>query len=94
MTLVSKAGPNGEQEKDALESSIVTIGWNEIPDVSKIDSKQALKDLYLKFNPNTKGRSLAIMAGEIWDFAKKNKERRFSSASPTSITKRYSHRLP
>ncbi|HJT47528.1 MAG TPA: hypothetical protein VJ729_05040 [Nitrososphaeraceae archaeon] len=44
-----RAGPHGEEEHGALQHNVATIGWNEMPNVSKIDSKDALKELYLKF---------------------------------------------
>jgi restriction system protein len=31
-----RAGSHGEQELEALKYNIAIIGWNEIPDVSKI----------------------------------------------------------
>jgi len=37
-----RAGPHGEEERGALQHNVATIGWNEMPDVSKIDSKDAL----------------------------------------------------
>jgi restriction system protein len=49
MTLwLVRAGSHGEQEQGSLQNNIVTIGWNEIPDASRIDSKEELRDLYLR----------------------------------------------
>jgi restriction system protein len=47
-----RAGRHGEQEQGALEHNVTTIGWNDMPDVSKMNSKEELKELYLKLNPN------------------------------------------
>jgi restriction system protein len=33
---VVRAGKEGEQERAALENNLVTIGWNEFPDLSLI----------------------------------------------------------
>src|SRR5215212_2655989 len=69
-----RAGPHGEEEHGALQYNVATIGWNEMPDVSKIDSKNALKELYLKFHPNDKKMRAVRMVGQIWDFAKEIKK--------------------
>ena len=29
-----RAGPHGEQEQGALDHSVTTIGWNEMPDIT------------------------------------------------------------
>jgi restriction system protein len=56
-----RAGSHGKQERSALDNSVATIGWNEIPDVSKIKNKEELKDLYLKYNPDKKKTRAARM---------------------------------
>lgn len=69
-----RAGSHGEQERSALDNSVATIGWNEIPNVSNIKNKEELKELYLKYNPDTKKRRAARMIGQIWDFAREIKK--------------------
>jgi restriction system protein len=34
-----RAGPHGEEVHGVLQHNVATIGWNDMPDVSKIDSK-------------------------------------------------------
>lgn len=58
----------------ALQNNIVTIGWNEIPDISKVSDRESLKKLYVSINPNAKGMHLSRMVGQIWDFAKEIKK--------------------
>jgi restriction system protein len=65
-----RAGSHGEQEQGAIEHNVATIGWNEMPDISKINNKEELKDVYLKLNPNTKKMRGVRILGQIWDFAK------------------------
>jgi restriction system protein len=36
-----RAGRHGEQEQKAIDNSFVTIGWNELSDLSNISSKVA-----------------------------------------------------
>lgn len=69
-----RAGAHGEQEQIALQNNIVTIGWNEIPDISKVSDRESLKKLYVSMNPNAKGMHLSRMVGQIWDFAKEIKK--------------------
>jgi len=54
-----------------LKYNIATIGWNEIPDVSKIKDKEELKELYLKHNPDTEKMRASRMIGQIWILQKK-----------------------
>jgi restriction system protein len=68
-----RAGKHGENEHYALEKNIVTIGWNEIPDISTITAKKDLEDLYLSINPNVKRMHMIRMVGQMWDFAKEIK---------------------
>ena len=43
-----RAGRYGEQEGIALENNVVTIGWNELPDLSNIRGKDELQRIYQK----------------------------------------------
>ena len=63
-----RAGRNGEQEEGALEHSVATIGWNELPDLSSIGSKDELKVLYKEYYPGEKKMKIANAVGGIWSF--------------------------
>ena len=63
-----RAGKHGEQEQGALEKDIVTIGWNELPDLSKAKDRQELAVLYKKTYPSSKGPELANRLGQVWRF--------------------------
>jgi len=63
-----RAGKHGEQEQGALENDIVTIGWNELPDLSKVKDRQELAALYKKTYPSSKGPELANKLGQVWRF--------------------------
>jgi restriction system protein len=63
-----RAGRHGEQEDVALEEGVVTIGWQKIPDLSKIKSKDALEKLYLEYYPDQKKMEVANKVGQIWRF--------------------------
>lgn len=63
-----RAGRYGEQEQGALENGVVTIGWNEFPDLSKIKTKEELAKLYAKVYSTAKKMQAANEVGQIWRF--------------------------
>jgi len=65
-----RAGRHGEQEQRALSNGFVTIGWNELPDLSKINTKDDLKKIYVKTYPGQKKMATANEVGQIWRFLK------------------------
>lgn len=69
-----RAGKHGEQEQGALDNSVVTIGWNEFDDLSKIKTRDELADLYIKLNPGSKKMKVANEVGQIWRFIREIKK--------------------
>jgi len=65
-----RAGRHGEQEQKAIDNDFVTIGWNELPNLSKIRTKDELKKLYNKVYPGQKKMAMANEVGQIWRFLK------------------------
>lgn len=47
-----RAGRRGDQEQGALDSGVVTIGWNELPDLSNVKDRQELARLYMSIHPS------------------------------------------
>ena len=69
MTLwLVRAGAHGDQEQGAYSNNIVTIGWNELPDLSNIHDKSSLEQLYMKTYPNAKKMEAANRIGQVWNF--------------------------
>ena len=66
-----RAGRNGEQEEGALEHGVATIGWNELPDLLSIKSREELKALYETVHPGTKKMAIANEVGQVWSFIKR-----------------------
>lgn len=64
-----RAGRHGEQEQGALDNSVVTIGWNELPDLSKLKDKNELTKLYVQIHPKAKKNQIANEVGQVWRFA-------------------------
>lgn len=69
-----RAGKHGEQEQRAIDNGFVTIAWNELPNLSSIDSKKELKNLYKNIYPNAKKNAMANEVGQIWRFMKEIEE--------------------
>ena len=53
-----RAGKEGEQEKGVLQNNIVAIGWNELPNLSSVDSLSSLKRIYTKAYPQQNARTV------------------------------------
>ena len=71
MTLwLIRAGKNGEQEHDALENNVCVIGWNELPDLSKITNKEELTKIYHQHYEDETERAAIIRINQIWRFVK------------------------
>ena len=66
-----RAGTHGEQEEGVLENNVVSIGWNDLPDLSKITTKEELTKLYLETHGPHKKMHVANVVGQIWSFLKR-----------------------
>lgn len=66
-----RAGSYGEQEQRCLDNGFVTIGWSDLPDLSIIDSREKLKNLYREFYDGEKEAAINNRIGQIWTFLKK-----------------------
>ena len=63
-----RAGKYGEQENTIFENNVFAVEWNELGDLSKIKSKDELKELYQKiYTDNSKNR-MASHISQIWRF--------------------------
>lgn len=69
-----RAGRFGEQEQGALEHDVVTMGWNELPDLSEFNTKEELEELYVSTYGTTRKRKLANAVGQIWRFVREIQE--------------------
>ncbi len=65
---IVRAGGRGRQERIALDSNVVTIGWNELPDLSHINDRQSLRALYSRVIPKDKPNTVSAQVGQIWRF--------------------------
>jgi restriction system protein len=63
----------GEQEQVALDKGLVTIAWNELPDLSSTTTREALADLYRQHNPDASPNKAANHVGQVWAFRERIK---------------------
>jgi len=69
-----RAGRRGDQEQGALDSGVVTIGWNELPDLSNVKDRQELARLYKSIHPSAKKPQLTNEVGQVWRFVSEIKK--------------------
>lgn len=64
-----RAGRTGHQENAAIENNLVAIGWEELGDLSTVNDRQTLIELYGETYIEDKARAVSNMANQIWRFA-------------------------
>lgn len=64
-----RAGKNGERQDLALKEGLAVIGWEELPDLSKVSSKEDLEKLHRATYPDAKTNTMRNHIGQIWAFA-------------------------
>ena len=69
MTLwLVRAGRFGERETLALEQGLSVIGWDELPDLSAVASRQELEELVRTAYPDAGKGRVANWVGQLWAF--------------------------
>lgn len=63
-----RAGRSGENEAVALEKNLVTIGWNNLPDLSTVESRKDLTELYESKFPDASKGKVSNHVGQLWAF--------------------------
>jgi restriction system protein len=62
------AGSYGERETLALEQGLSVIGWEEMPDLTPIQSQDALADLIRETYPDAGKGRVSNWTGQLWSF--------------------------
>jgi restriction system protein len=65
---VVRAGGNGDQETTALDNNLVTIHWNELPDLSGVESRDEVEALYRMANPDDNNAQVGGGVGMVCAF--------------------------
>ena len=63
-----RAGRYGEREQEIQENGIISIGWNDLPDLSSIHQKEQLSNLYAQTYTDRKKNTVSNHVGQIWNF--------------------------
>ena len=66
---MARAGGSGEREEYALENGYAVIGWDEMPDLRPLDTKEALAEVYKQTYPSAKPGKVANAVGQLRAFA-------------------------
>jgi restriction system protein len=65
---LARAGRNGEHENFALENGLAVIGWDELPDLAQIDSREKLSDQMQRAYPEEGKGAISNYVGQVWAF--------------------------
>jgi len=65
---VVRAGYAGDEEPIALENDVATIHWNELDDLSGIESKDALAEMYQGINIEETPAQQGMAVCQVWAF--------------------------
>lgn len=69
MTLwLVRAGKNGERETLALEKGVAVIGWEDLPDLGGLQSRNELTALLAATYPDEKPKTLSNWESQLWPF--------------------------
>src|SRR2546422_118755 len=64
-----RAGRKGEREAFALEEGVAAVGWDEIPDISGVGSREQLGDLMRRTYPDDRPQKVQNSVAQLWAFA-------------------------
>jgi restriction system protein len=63
-----RAGRSGEREDLALSDGVAVIGWDELPDLSGVQSREDVEHLMREYHPDAKPKTLVNWSGQVWSF--------------------------
>ena len=66
-----RSGKHGEQEDSCLENNFVTIGWNRVGNLTKVKSREDIKNKLKEKDQDVKEKSIQNNAGQIFSFINK-----------------------
>ena len=79
MTLwLIRAGRYGEREDFALENKLAVIGWDNLPDLSRIENREELAEILAEKYPDEKAKNSNELGKSNMAFYKWDGKRRFS----------------
>lgn len=65
-----RAGKRGEQEEFALNNRVAVIGWDDLPDLSQVQTREELYNLLEETYPEIQRKALLSWLSQIWPFVR------------------------
>jgi restriction system protein len=69
-----KAGRHGEREERCLEHEVVGGGWEQIPDLSTVDSREAVSAICEQAAPGWSANTRSNYVGQLWSLRERMKD--------------------
>ncbi len=96
-----RAGRHGESEQFALAEGVAVIGWDDLPDLSTVQSRDDLAQLMQQTYPDKGARVLGNWTGQVWAFIREIKTsdlvaiplKTTSTIAVGEVTGEYQHRI-
>src|ERR1700687_3054051 len=63
-----RAGEHGEREEAALQKGLAIIGWEELPDLTAVKTREDLAQLIKDTYPDESSKRLINWTGQVWAF--------------------------
>jgi len=70
-----RAGSYGEREEFVLSKGVAAIGWEDLPDLSKISTREELDAFVRQTYPDEKPNTVTNWVGQLWTFLKRIHEK-------------------
>ncbi|MCA9417555.1 MAG: restriction endonuclease, partial [Candidatus Omnitrophica bacterium] len=64
-----RGGKHGEQESVALENGLACIGFNDVPDLTKVSTKEAMRETIEETDPDACTARVSNSLGQLYAFA-------------------------
>ncbi len=65
-----RSGKYGEREALALDRGLAVIGWEEVPDLSRLETRDQLREALRETYPDEKPKTLSNWESQLWPFAR------------------------
>lgn len=63
-----RAGRQGQNEQFALENGMAAIGWEELPSIARVRTREELRELYEETYPRESKNAVSNHVGQLWAF--------------------------
>lgn len=71
---VVRAGKEGTEESIALRHNVALAGWDEVPDLSAVQSREELRDLCDEAYPDANSGAIRSYVAQLWSFRSEIRE--------------------